>query len=146
MQHYLPFLILLSKTTQQKNVLFCSKSAILNTLTSFKLHCMLQYYLTPRLKGLVGIAPSGAITFISQLYRGIISNCKIFERSGFLKLRIGPCFLKLEFDKGNTVIANKGFTIQDLLPLGVNLNVTLLLGLYLHDSTKCLSRPRKLPW
>ena len=73
------------------------------------------------LKGLVGIAPSGAITFISQLYSGSISDREIVERSGFLKL---------EFDKGDTVMADKGFTIEDLLPLGVNLNIPPFLGLY----------------
>ena len=72
------------------------------------------------LKGLVGIAPSGAITFISQLYSGSISDREIVERSGFLKL---------EFDNGDTVMADKGFTIEDLLPLGVTLNIPPFLGL-----------------
>ena len=43
------------------------------------------------LKGLVGIAPSGAITFSSHLYIGNISDPEIVEGSGFLKL---------EFDNG----------------------------------------------
>ena len=73
------------------------------------------------LKGLVGIAPSGAITFISQLYSGSISDREIVERSGFLKL---------QFDKGDTVMADKGFTIENLLPLGANLNIPPFLGLY----------------
>lgn len=71
------------------------------------------------LKGLVGIAPSGAITFISQLYSGSISDREIVEQSGFLKL---------EFDNGDTVMADKGFTIEDLLPLGVTLNIPPFLG------------------
>lgn len=71
------------------------------------------------LKGLVGIAPSGAITFISQLYSGSISDREIVERSGFLKL---------EFDNGDTVMADKGFTIEDLLPRGVTLNIPPFLG------------------
>ena len=71
------------------------------------------------LKGLVGIAPSGAITFTSQLYSGSISDCEIVEQSGFLKL---------EFDNGDTVMADKGFTIEDLLSLGVTLNIPPLLG------------------
>ena len=70
-------------------------------------------------KGLVGIAPSGAITFISQLYSGSISDREIVEQSGFLKL---------EFDNGDTVMADKGFTIEDLLPLGVTLNIPPFLG------------------
>lgn len=72
------------------------------------------------LKGLVGIAPSGAIIFISQLYSGSISDREIVERSGFLEL---------EFDKGDTAMADKDFTIKDLLPLGVNLNIPPFLGL-----------------
>ena len=36
------------------------------------------------LKSLVGISPEGAITFISQLYIGHISNREIVMRSGFL--------------------------------------------------------------
>ncbi|XP_068738737.1 uncharacterized protein [Montipora capricornis] len=36
------------------------------------------------LKGLIGIAPSGAITFISELYAGSISDREIVERSGIL--------------------------------------------------------------
>ncbi|CAH3117580.1 unnamed protein product, partial [Porites lobata] len=71
------------------------------------------------LKGLVGIAPSGAITFISQLCSGSISDHEIVERSGFLKL---------EFDNGDTVMADKGFTIGDLLILGVTLNIPPFLG------------------
>ena len=59
------------------------------------------------------------ITFISQLYSGSISDREIVERSGFLKL---------EFDNGDTVMADKGFTIKDLFPLGVTLNIPPFLG------------------
>jgi len=40
-------------------------------------------------KGLVGITPSGAITFLSQLYSGCISDREIVERSGILDLPYG---------------------------------------------------------
>jgi len=66
------------------------------------------------LKGLVGIAPSGAITFISQLYTGSISDREIVIQSGFLSQK---------FENGDTVIADKGFQIADILPLGVKLNI-----------------------
>lgn len=66
------------------------------------------------LKGLVAIAPSGAITFISQLYTGSISDREIVTRSGFLSQA---------FENGDTVMADKGFTIEDILPLGVKLNI-----------------------
>jgi hypothetical protein len=74
------------------------------------------------LKGLVGISPSGAITFISQLYTGSVSNCEIVQRSGFLEL---------DFVEGDSVMADKGFTIDDILPLGVSLNIPPFLG---HDT------------
>ena len=72
-------------------------------------------------KGLVGIAPSGAITFLSQLYSGCISDREIVERSGILYL---------PYDGGDGVMADKGFTIDDLLPLGVSLNIPPFLGHY----------------
>ena len=66
------------------------------------------------LKGLVGIAPSGGITFVSQLYTGSISDREIVLQSGILSQ---------SFDDGNSVMADKGFQIQDILPLGVDLNI-----------------------
>jgi len=51
------------------------------------------------LKGLVGISPGGALTFISQLYTGYISDREIITRSGFLNL---------PFDKEDSVMADKG--------------------------------------
>ena len=70
-------------------------------------------------KGLIGIAPSGAITFTSELYTGSISDREIVERSGILDLPLS---------EGDDVMADKGFTIQDLLPLGVSLNIPPFLG------------------
>jgi len=71
------------------------------------------------LKGLIGIAPGGTITFISQPYTGHISDREIVMRSGFLNL---------PFARGDFVMAEKGFTVQDLLPLGVSLNIPPFLG------------------
>lgn len=73
-----------------------------------------SYKIHTTLKGLVGISPGGAITFISQLYTGHISDREIVTRSGFLNLL---------FDRGDSVMADKGFTVEDLLPLGVSLNI-----------------------
>ena len=70
-------------------------------------------------QGLIGISPRGAITFISQLYTGSISDQEIVVRCGFLDL---------PFEDNDSVIADKGFTIQDLLPLGVSLNIPPFLG------------------
>ena len=71
------------------------------------------------LRGLIGIAPSGAITFISELYAGSISDREIVERSGILDL---------PFNEGDDEMTDKGFTIEDLLPLGVSLNIPPFLG------------------
>ncbi|CAH3032201.1 unnamed protein product, partial [Porites lobata] len=71
------------------------------------------------LKGLIGISPGGAITFIIQLYTGSISDREIVVRSGLLDLPL---------QDGDSVMADKGFTIEDLLPLGVSLNIPPFLG------------------
>ena len=72
-----------------------------------------------KLKGLVGISPSGAFTFFSQLYTGSISDRAIVERCGILDL---------PFNDNDCVMADKGFTIDDILPLGVSLNIPPFLG------------------
>ena len=89
------------------------RSLLLNSrlFSSYKNHTTL--------KGLTGISPSGAITFISELYAGSISDREIVERSGILDLL---------FNEGDDVMADKGFTIKDLLPLGVSLNIPPFLG------------------
>lgn len=71
------------------------------------------------LKGLIGIAPNGSVTFISQLYTRSISDREIVIRSGFLVQN---------FNDGASVMADKWFTIEDLLPLGVSLNIPPFLG------------------
>lgn len=58
-------------------------------------------------KSLLGIAPSGAITFISQLYEGSISNKEIVGRSGLINEYL--------WDQNDSIMADKGFTINDLL-------------------------------
>lgn len=73
----------------------------------------------PTLKCLVGITPGGAFSFVSQLYTGHISDREIVLRSGFLDML---------FENGDSVMADKGFTIQDLLPPGIGLNMPPFLG------------------
>ena len=66
------------------------------------------------IKVLIGITPSGVISFVSKCYEGSISDRKLVELSGLLE--------KLE--PGDDIMADKGFQIQDLLaPLGVRLNM-----------------------
>ena len=64
-------------------------------------------------KQLIAISPNGAFTFLSQLYSGRISDRDITERSGFLD----------KLTSGDDVMADRGFTIRDLLAVkGCTLN------------------------
>ena len=61
-------------------------------------------------KVLIGITPSGAVSFVSQTFEGSISDKQLTAQSGLLD--------KLE--DGDDILADKGFVIQELLaPLGV---------------------------
>ncbi|XP_063058181.1 uncharacterized protein LOC134451607 [Engraulis encrasicolus] len=64
----------------------------------YKSHCTL--------KGLIGIAPHGPVTFISQLYAGSISDKQITMQSGVLDL-LRP---------GMAVMVDRGFLIDDVVP------------------------------
>ena len=76
--------------------------------------CFSSYKNTTTAKGLLGIAPSGAPVFISDLYTGSISDKDITKQSGILEL----------LEKGDDCMADKGFNIKDLLePIGVTLNI-----------------------
>ena len=57
------------------------------------------------LKGLIGVAPHGLLTFFSPLYTGSISDKEITKISGILPL----------LESGDDVMADKGFIIEDLL-------------------------------
>ena len=57
------------------------------------------------LKAFVGISLDGAITFMSHLYEGSISDVNLVAWSGLLQL----------MKRGDSVMANKGFDIQHLL-------------------------------
>ena len=56
-------------------------------------------------KLLVGITPTGVISFIPLLWTGSISDKEIVKQSGLLNL----------LEEGDAVMADKGFLIQDLL-------------------------------
>ena len=72
-------------------------------------------------KPLVGMAPSGAVIFLSQLHDGSISDKEIVKRSGFLKIEL--------WSDGDSVMAQMGFTIHDKLArVGVSLNIPAFLG------------------
>lgn len=60
------------------------------------------YKNTNTLKGMVGITPSGAISFISDLWGGSISDKELFLQSDMITL----------LDKGDLILADRGFIIQ----------------------------------
>ena len=64
-------------------------------------------------KGLVGISPSGKVTFVSDLYAGRSIDQQITVDCGILNL-VGS---------GDSIMADKGFDIEDHLPDGVSLNI-----------------------
>ena len=72
-------------------------------------------------KGLLRIAPSGGITFISQLCDGSISDKEIVRRSGILDERF--------WQPNDSVMADRGFTIdEELKQLKVDLNIPAFFG------------------
>ena len=65
-------------------------------------------------KALVCITPSGAISFLSKLYGGSISDRELTIKSGLLDL----------VESGDSIMADKGFTIADLTEVhGITLNI-----------------------
>ena len=70
---------------------------------------------------MLGIAPSGVATFISELYEGSITDKDIVKRSGILNKNL--------WDDNDSIMAYRGFTIQnELAPLNVKLNIRSFLG------------------
>ncbi len=64
-------------------------------------------------KAVISVAPNGAIVHCSDLYQGSTSDVAIVEHCGILD----SC------QPGDLILADKGFTIQRLLPDGVHLNI-----------------------
>ena len=67
-------------------------------------------------KVLIGCTPNGAVSFVSQLYVGSISDVELTKVSGFLDT--------LDNKSGVSVMADRGFTVCDeLASKGVSLNI-----------------------
>jgi hypothetical protein len=64
-----------------------------------------NYKSTNTFKALVGISPHGAVTFVSSLYTGNISDVEITKLSGLADL----------VDPGDSVMADKRFLVKKLL-------------------------------
>ncbi|XP_049334167.1 uncharacterized protein LOC125801452 [Astyanax mexicanus] len=78
----------------------CPSSPLLQSevFSVYKSHCTL--------KGLLGVAPHGAVTFISPLYAGSISDKQIMRESGILSL-LRP---------GMAIMVDRGFLVGDFVP------------------------------
>ena len=79
-----------------------------------------HYKGTNTFKCLLGIAPHGAVTFISSLYTGCMSDVEITKLSGLLDL----------LEPGDDVMADKGFTLRKCL---AEKNVTLNIPHFLSN-------------
>ena len=67
-------------------------------------------------KFLIGCTPNGAVSFISSLYVGSISDVELTKKSGLLQV--------LEGKHNISVMADRGFTIRDhLQAIGVELKI-----------------------
>ena len=94
--------------------LFCQRPSSLTIQSSLFSHY--KHHVT--YKGLVGIASSGGITFVSELYDGSISDVEIVKWY----------FTERMWSDSDSLMADRGFTIQNLLkPLGVSLNIPAFL-------------------
>ena len=97
--------------------LYCQRPSSLSTQSALYSH----YKSHVTYKGLIGISPSGSVTFISQLFDGSISDREIVSRSGFLE----PSLLNSQ----DSVMVDGGFVIYDeLKELGVVLNIPCFLA------------------
>ncbi|KAL6490092.1 hypothetical protein MHYP_G00004370 [Metynnis hypsauchen] len=71
--------------------------------STYKSHCTF--------KGLIGIAPHGAVTFVSSLYQGAISDKEILKQSGIVDL-LAPSM---------AIMVDKGFFVEDCVPCKVHI-------------------------
>ena len=82
-------------------------------------------------KVLIGIAPEGSISFVSELYDGNISDKHLFEVSGLLDL----------LEDGDSIMADRGFNIDELFQ---DKNITLNIPPKLTDSSKQLTESERI--
>ena len=87
-------------------------------------------------KVLIGVAPNGVITYVSELCPGSVSD----------RVIVGHCGLLDSLESGDLIIADKGFLIHDMLPQGVSLNIPpFLYGKFSRseaEATKDIARCR----
>ena len=86
-----------------------------------------SYKSNTTLKGLVGITPYGAVSFVFSLYTGVISDKETTRCSGILDLH----------EDRDSIMADKGFDVEDLLlEKGVQLNIPPFLQSQAQFSSK----------
>ena len=110
-------------------VLDCTEVAISKTeRLDTQSHLYSHYKGRTTHKTLIGVAPNGVITFVSAYYGGSTSDKAITKDSGVLD----------QLQPGDMVMADKGFTIRDLLPQGVSLNIPSFLvnGQFTQEEVK----------
>ncbi|CAC5419576.1 unnamed protein product [Mytilus coruscus] len=75
--------------------------------------CYSSYKSSHTWKGLVGIAPHGALTFVSSLYTGSMSDVEITKLCGLIEL----------LESGDSIMADKGFVLNKVLDgTGITVN------------------------
>ena len=86
-------------------------------------------------KGNIFIAPSGEVVHVRSLYTGSICDKELPKRSGLLKL----------LEPGDQILADKGFTIQDLLaPIGCELAIPAFLSSKGQFTKEILVKSKKI--
>lgn len=89
------------------------------------------------LKGLIGVAPNGVITYCSALYPGSTSDRQIVQH----------CGISEKLHAGDLILAGKGFLLRDILPPGVHINIPPFLTSPQFtpaevERTQCIARAR----
>ena len=86
-------------------------------------------------KVLIGISPSGLVTYISDVYRSSTSDRQICERSNLTTL----C------EPGDSIMSDKGFNVQDLfIPSHVTINIPEFFKKKNRMSAKSVANDRKI--
>lgn len=75
--------------------------------------CYSAYKSRHTVKAVTCVAPNGAIVYSSKTYPGSTSDIAIVQH----------CRVLEQFKPGDLILADKGFTLQPLLPEGVSLNI-----------------------
>ena len=110
-------------------ILDCTEIGVDNT-ENLEKQCTFysNYKSKTTLKVLIGVSPNGVITYVSDLYGGSASDRAITMDCGILN----------QLESGDMVMADKGFTLRDILPQGVTLNIPSFLvnGQFTEEEAK----------